>query len=789
MGLSLELAKTSFAAGEVSPELRNRDDLAKKQTGCWFLENMVVLLEGGVTRRPGTRMIMPYKDPSRVAVGIPFRFSGSGSNAYLIVINAGVARFILFNGVVQAPAGGNYEVAVPYTDADLGGAGAPVAGVSNLRYAQSGNVLYLFCDGHAPQTLTRNADNSWTLAPYLNIPPPVQGNGSIGPVGAENITTITITVTDPLGAALTQTTAGPGQTVKLVASAPLFQGGMESGIWRIDEANLALVPEWTANENIVGTGNFRRFNGNVYVNLSAGNTGPNPPVHTVGSVTAINGGVTWQYTARDRGFVQIQTITDNQHATATVLEIIPVSAWTAGSTNWWPSAWDATVANGWPNRVIINGNALWALRQGRFWRTQPGSFNNFDIVDPTNPGEALAGQLVSPSGSLVWLEWMMGGVWLIAGTRDEEWVMTGANILAPISVANLQPYPSRQEGSAQHIPAQVEGGMCFLGRDRRRLHHCTLQYGFGLPTIVPEELTLTARHILRDHGGAFGVSHQRDPHRINWLWCADGMLVGNSLMLQQQVNGWHRHPQHAPTNSVIEWVATIPSNDEGQSWTYFGTKRTINGQTARFVELLQPFFQPKNPAAPDATGAWFVDCGLNYSGPPVQTITGLDHLLGQAVAVHADGSMYLNPNGSLPVVGAVTGGIGIVLSRMTSNCTVGLPISYRVRPLAFDLESPQKGSTQGARARANHFILTVVNSAGGMIAGNPDAGGVAEAIEPLGGPPISAGVPVPLITDVVRTQGISVPLADQAVVEITGSDTMPFTLTGIDPDIDVTESD
>lgn len=958
MPLSIELAKDTFSAGEVSAELRGRDDLAKVQTGLWFLENMVVLLEGGVTRRPGTRMIMPMKDPARISAAIPFRFAGNGSNAYLIVFNAGVIRWILANGVVQAGGGGNYEVAHPYTDADLGGPGAVTPGVSLLRYTASGNVIFLFCDGHQPQTLTRNADNSWTLAPYIP-----QG-GPVDPVNLNPAVTIGVSATTGNGVALT----GTGTN---------FQAGNVGGVWRLDESTLALIPEWTANEAITvpttelpaATGNIgsltnlasafdentgteatqanlaagvsfyagqtfaagqaiisatisdavdyiafntaavgvpawnggttyfggdkvtragsiyqanfgqsgqdpaatsgfwtnigpvaftavvslyakngvpanatdgtllgtasvgaaltysatiqssdavstwtniwiagvvaggqanigvgeidlfqfsgggaavlRRWNGNVYQAIASGNSGANPPVHSSGAVLSGVGGVTWLYRHRDRGFVQITAVTSATAATANVLERVPDSVLASPTAVWWPAAWDGV--KGWPNRARLARNALVTARQGKFWRTQPGSFFNYDIVDPTNASQAIATQLVG-EGSQVNIEWLFQGSYLIAGARDDEWVLAGQNPFAPLSVANLDPYPSKNEGSAVHIPAACEGGIAFIGRSRDRLHHATVDFGGVSPQILEEELTLTARHILK--AGALGISHQRDPLRVNWIWCADGALVSETLMRPQQINGWARHPL---VNGAIEWVVTIPSTDEGVSWTYLGTRRVINGITARFVELLQPFFGLNSPQA-TAAGAWYVDCGLQYVGAPITTITGLDHLNGQAVNVHADGAMYFNLDGSRPIVGPVAGGVGIVMTRPTQNAVIGLPINYRIRLLPFDF-SDAKGATEGQRTRANHFFITVVNSAGGKIAGNPDAGGKAEPIEQLGTTGmLSYGAPVPLITNTVRTQGIMVPLDDQCVLEITGSSTMPFTLTGADPDVEVTEN-
>jgi hypothetical protein len=783
MPLSVELAKTSFAAGEVSPELRVRSDLAKNQTGCWFLENMVVLLEGGVTRRPGTRMVTPYKNSAQVAAFVPFRFSGTGSNAYLIVINGGVARFILNASVVLAPDGVTiYEVAVPYTDADLGGAGSATPGVSNLRYSASGNVIFLVCDGHPPATLTRNADNSWSFANYLQVPinslPPQ--SGALAPIDTENLTATVINLRDLADAVLTEVTSAPGQSVQMRATAPLFDPAQVGSVWRVDEANLVNVPEWTADED-VAISNFRRWLGNVYEATNSGNSGTNPPVHITGEVLSSGtGGITWEYFARDRTFILITAVTSNVLAIGTLIEQAPLSTWAStGNVNWWPSIWDGL--KGWPNRVALFGNSLVMALKGKFWKSQPGNFFNWDIVDPTSAQSAIAAQLLSPSGSLVNIEAFYQAEFLAALARDDEWMLAGQDPFSPITVSNLNPYPSKHEGSATHIPAFADGAVTFIGRSRTRLHYGVMEFGGVMPGMKIEELTLSARHILL--GKALGVAYQRDPNRLNWLWCADGSLVGETLMVDQQINGWHRHPL---TNGAVEQIATIPSNDEGESWTYFGVVRQINGQMVKFIELLQPFFVPQDQVNPTAAGAWFVDCGLRYQGAPVQTLTGLDHLDGQRVAVHADGCMYLAADGTQPLVGPVTGGIGITLTRPTQDAIVGLPINYRIRLLPLDIQTP-KGTTAAARQKINHLSYRVVNSAGGNVSVNVDDGGIVEPLDPP--QMLTFGTPVPLKTGIFRTNGLDAPLADEVAVEFTGSDTMPFELSGVDPDVIITESD
>ena len=67
--------QTNFTAGELSPRLDGRTDVAKYDNGCKTLENMVVHPQGGATRRPGTKFIGEVSDSSSEHRLIPFEFN------------------------------------------------------------------------------------------------------------------------------------------------------------------------------------------------------------------------------------------------------------------------------------------------------------------------------------------------------------------------------------------------------------------------------------------------------------------------------------------------------------------------------------------------------------------------------------------------------------------------------------------------------------------------------------------------------------------------------------------
>lgn len=78
------LVQRSFAAGEITPSLYYRVDLARYFTGLRTMRNCYTLKQGGAENRPGTQFIGELKDQGNNAAGlshriVPFRFSSTVS--------------------------------------------------------------------------------------------------------------------------------------------------------------------------------------------------------------------------------------------------------------------------------------------------------------------------------------------------------------------------------------------------------------------------------------------------------------------------------------------------------------------------------------------------------------------------------------------------------------------------------------------------------------------------------------------------------------------------------------
>ena len=112
-------ARVSFSAGEVSPFLNGRTDLAKYQTGARTLENFLVLPQGPILKRRGTKYLTAAEGGTDPVRFYPFIFSRT--DCFVIELTPGKIRFITETGYLEDTVGsGPYiEIITPYTAEEL----------------------------------------------------------------------------------------------------------------------------------------------------------------------------------------------------------------------------------------------------------------------------------------------------------------------------------------------------------------------------------------------------------------------------------------------------------------------------------------------------------------------------------------------------------------------------------------------------------------------------------------------------------------------------------------------
>jgi hypothetical protein len=153
---------SNFTAGELSPRLDGRNDLAKYSAGCATVENMVIYPHGAAARRPGTTFIAEVKSSAAKTRLIPFEFSTT--QTYILELGNQYIRFYRDNGQILS-SGSAYEISTPYLTAEL----------FDIKFAQSADVMYITHPSHKTRKLSRTGHTSWTLSevdftngPYLD---------------------------------------------------------------------------------------------------------------------------------------------------------------------------------------------------------------------------------------------------------------------------------------------------------------------------------------------------------------------------------------------------------------------------------------------------------------------------------------------------------------------------------------------------------------------------------------------------------------------------------------------
>ena len=179
---------SNFTAGELSPRLDGRNDLAKYSAGCATVENMVIYPHGAAARRPGTTFIAEVKSSAAKTRLIPFEFSTT--QTYIIELGNQYMRFYRDNGQILS-SGSPFEISTPYLTDEL----------FDIKFAQSADVMYITHPSHPVKKLSRTGHTSWTL---------VTCNFTNGPYLDTNTSTTTITASAQ--------TVGTGRTFTASAS-------------------------------------------------------------------------------------------------------------------------------------------------------------------------------------------------------------------------------------------------------------------------------------------------------------------------------------------------------------------------------------------------------------------------------------------------------------------------------------------------------------------------------------------------------------------------------------------
>ena len=758
-----------FNSGEWSPSLFGRNDLKKYDNAAAELTNYAVLRHGGLTRRPGTKFIAEVKDSTKATRLIPFRVSTTqnymlefGEEYIRIYRNQGrladatpdVAATATITITAVGELNNGDKVNLPATDGPNHDftCGDPQDSATGTWSAATSNEV--------TATNLMNVINT-TSNPDVGDRFTATVDGAVVTVtqaesGAGGNTGIVLTDSGTAGMSKTDFTGGatyddPTEVVSPYAATDLakikyFQSADTLFLLHPDWAPRALV-RGAGNDALVSTWTLR-----VGLRADPGATGPEDlaPNHDPIMTTAQSGqgsiaiawsshdaGAEFTITATADFFVStdgpsgsgaklnhgrkiaVQNAQNKwclfeitEYVSATQVKM-RTSGYTAGENtaaqtdtkNWRIGSWSDTT--GWPSVGTFHQERLWlaatASQPQTFWASRVGSYHNFTDFD-VDGGAVQANYALNftiSSNEVNKVEGLHSGTrGLLMMTSGGEWLLQGGGsgtaAITPDSVGIVR--QSTYGCDAACMQQHVGNSVIFPQPDGLQIREYTFRY--DLDVFVAPDLTILSSHITKS--GVIDSAYQQEPESIVWFLRNNGDLIGMTYEREEEVIAWHRHFHGG--NGSGESIATIRQDSKDELWMI--TRRTINGVTRRYVEILQPFWYPGD----SQEGAFYVDSGLTYAGPGTTTLSGLDHLEGKAVVANANGAAH----GPVQVVGGA-----ITLDYEVTTASVGLAYTSTMKTTPL-VPKTYRMDTRGKLQRAYKLIVHFFESMGLEIGNDGD---------------------------------------------------------------------
>jgi hypothetical protein len=658
--------QTNFTAGEVSPKCYGRVDVTRSQNGAASLRNCIVNIHGGAERRPGTVFIGATKDSTKRSRLVPFIFSTT--QAYMLEFGHLYMRVYVQSAGQVLVGGAPYEIATPYTDAML----------ADMDYTQGADTMFIFHQGVPINTLKRLAADSWalqtapiTVAPFTEIGHTFStaltlSNAAVG-TGRTMTAAAGIFLAGDVGrritylsgmATITGFTSATVVTAQVLASFPVT--AIPADLWVLEDSPQADCTP--SDKSPVGKG----------ITLSTG------------TVDCFRAGDVGKFVRINSGLVLVTGFTDARTVAATIKEELtavvasPASAWTLEASVW-------NVRNGYPATGALYEQRLVTAGSVRYpqtvWGSRSGLF--FDFTIGLNDDDAFSFALPS-TGQINPIRRLASAKALMPFTYGGEYTMEGGveKALAPTNVQSRSP---SVYGCNSVKPLRIGNEVLFVQRAGRKVR--SMAYRIDADTYNAPDLTVLAEHITES--GLTDMAYQQEPRSTLWCVRGDGKLAVLTLDRDEGVTAWT--PQD--TDGLFESIACIPNATGDEVWAI--VKRTVNGQTVRYVERFDP--------------AFYTDCGIKGTDGAGKAVwTGLSHLEGKTVAAKGDGT-YM---GSFTVTAGT-----ITLPRTAKAVEIGLPFSNEVTLLRPEVQAGD-GTAQGNAQRVHEVSLLLMETIGAKINGS-----------------------------------------------------------------------
>jgi len=572
---------------------------------------------------------------------------------------------------------GAMTIPVDWVEADLG----------NLRSSQSGDVVYMACRDYKPFKIERRTTRSWSVVKYQT---------EDGPFRAPNTGSTRITPSGLTG------------DITLTASRALFASTNVGSLYRMTSVGQNVIitisgdGQWSDPIRVTGVGSSQRsftitrasLAGNATATLqrSVGEVGSwiDVTTYTTDATSSYNDGLdnqivyyrigvdTGDYVAgapvlslsyASGGLTGIVRITGYTSATSVSAAVLSPLGATTATENWEEGEWSDR--RGYPSAVVLyEGRLIWGGK-GRIWASISDEYDSFNDEEE---GDAAPFSRNIPSGATDHVNWFLPLKRLMIGTDSAEWTLMSSSLDEILTATNANLKEPTNQGSANVQSVKVDSIGMFVQKSGIRIMQTN--YAVEKDDFQTDDVTKLCPEFFSS--GIERLAVQRQPDTRVHAVQTDGTVMILVFDALENIKAWVK----VETDGDVEDVFTLPGTDE--DYVYYCVKRTIDGSTVRYLE--------KWAYESECVGGSVnkqADSFITYSGASTVTMTGLDHLEGEAVVVWQNGVCPEDASGDVKTYTVASG--SITLDTATTSAVIGLP--YTAQWKSFKLASVNRRGT------------------------------------------------------------------------------------------------
>lgn len=529
-------------------------------------------------------------------------------------------------------ASGVMAITAPWLAADL----------SKIRFDQSGDVLFVACEGYQQRRIERRATRSWSVVTYQPEDGPFQ-LGNTGP--------ITITPSALSG------------NITLTASAPLFKSTNVGGLYRITSSGQTVTATITAENSftnaieVTGVDAQRVFTvtvdedgaGSATFTLQRSLDSEDGPWTDVLSRTAdttetyddsLDNQIAWYrigvktgdygsgthtvtltYTVGSiSGVVRVTAFTSSVQVSA---EVFVELGGTSATDDWAEGEWSDR--RGWPSAVsFVEGRLAWAGKNG-VWLSVSDAFDSFN--DETEGDSGPIARTVG-SGPVDTINWILALQRMLLGAEGAEFSCKSSSFDEPLTPTNFNIKPASTQGSASVEAVKIDKRGIYVQRGGTRVMEIAFDqqdYEYGsvdLTQLVPEigQPSITRMDV------------QRQPDTRIHCVRSDGTVAIAVIDRVENVLCWVEYETDGSVEDVVILPGTAGSSEDQ---VYYVVNRTINGSTKRYLEKWATEAQCEGSTLNRQADCFAVF--TNSTGSATTTVTGLSHIEAESAVVWANG--------------------------------------------------------------------------------------------------------------------------------------------------------